>query len=68
MLCYRDRTYCSETTCVNTKCNLLLTDEMAGHAQVWWNGKKPIEEWTEVPIAFSDFKDTEFCIGYKNKS
>ena len=28
MICYRDRTFCSEQTCANVRCRQLVTDEI----------------------------------------
>lgn len=28
MICYRDRTFCSSTTCANVRCDRLVTEEV----------------------------------------
>ena len=33
MICYRDRTFCSEQTCVNVRCRQLVTEEVRGAAK-----------------------------------
>ena len=66
MICYRDRSFCSEKKCKNFDCSLLFTQEMKNNASVWWNNKEPdVTKWKEAPVAFSEYKDTEFCMGYK---
>lgn len=54
MLCYRDRTWCSQT-CNNKKCDRNFTDEERDKAIKWWGS-------VFAPVAFSDFK-TDDC-GY----
>jgi hypothetical protein len=47
---------------------LLLTKSEKNNAQVWWNrGRDNLKEWTEAPIMISDYRDTEFCPGYKGQ-
>jgi hypothetical protein len=59
MFTYRDRTWCNEKTCTNTKCNRLLTDKEKA---------KATREWTGSPIySLGELRDTELCIGYTTK-
>jgi len=67
MLCYRDKTFCSETHCANYECQDNLTPEKTALAQLWWNGTDPVEEWTSAPIAMQPMKDTDMCPGYKER-
>ncbi len=62
MLCFRDKSFCSSSRiCGNPKCSLRFTayDERA--AEEWWGGKG-------APIAFSPYKDTEYCPGFIEKN
>ena len=57
MMCYRDRSYCSnaeECTQMNGKCIYVLTPSEAKRAEI-----------LELPIAWMDFKS--FCTDYKEK-
>ena len=57
MLCYRDRTWCSQR-CGNEECDRNFTDGERIAAIEWWGGET-------FPIAFSNFK-TKDC-GYIEK-
>ena len=66
MISYKDKSFCSERNCINPNCSLLLTREDANNAKVWWNKEEEdIKKWTDAPIAFSNYRDTEYCPGYK---
>lgn len=65
MMCYRDMTFCSETNCGNLKCNRNFTEYHQLRALQWWNISRHRDEWEKPPVAISDFKDTEYCIGFK---
>ena len=65
MLCYRDRTFCV-SKCANIECKLRFTEGDKMRAQRWWNRNEPdIAKWREAPVSFADYKDAEYCIGYK---
>jgi len=58
MICYRDRTFCSETSCDNKECPYLFTDEDKEKAEKWWEG-------SAYPVALSKLRHSE-C-GYVKK-
>lgn len=62
MLCYKDRTFCAESHrgCKNEKCYRLFTDQDKQNALDWWKGCKG-----DPPVAYSEFRDTDNCPGYK---
>lgn len=51
MLCYKDKTFCSQS-CANTKCSLNLNDDVLSGADKWW-GKEG------APICITDFRTDE---------
>lgn len=52
MICYKDKTFCCVSDCV-TDCSRRLTQD----------GKYRAEK-LNLPVAFSDFRDTDHCAGY----
>jgi hypothetical protein len=56
MICYRDRSYCSQFDCVTAQCDR--------NPQTALNELAEIEEDKRLPLSISDFKDTDFCKGY----
>ena len=44
---------------------MLVDQQVKNNAAVWWNGTKDLKEWTEPPIMMADYKDSEFCPGFK---
>lgn len=68
MICYRDMTFCT-AICGNEECGRNFTDEKAAAAKEWWKGfgKLYEEDPDGAPVAFSDFKDTDMCPGFKEK-
>ena len=39
MICYKDKTFCRESTCANFKtCHRALTEEVKENAKKWWGG------------------------------
>ena len=65
MLCYKDKTFCSDTKCKNSDCSMLLDQQIKNNAAVWWNGTKDLKEWTKPPIMTSNYKDTQYCPGFR---
>lgn len=57
MICFKDKTFCN-VVCGNLECCRNYTEEEKKAAEKWWDSKEP-------PVAFSPFKDTEYCDGYK---
>lgn len=56
MLCYRDMTFCKESTCkLFGDCPRSLTPEVLAAADRWW-GKPgaPISTYTETPPCYED--------------
>jgi hypothetical protein len=51
MLCYRDRTWCNNTSCDNS-CGRQFTDEERRKAILWWGGE-------DFPISMADFHKNE---------
>jgi hypothetical protein len=54
MICYRDMTFCRESSCAkfgdgDNDCHRSLTVAVEHMAEHWWNGTK--EERTEAPVA-----------------
>jgi len=45
---------------------MLITQDVINSAQTWWNRGVDLKEWAEAPISMTEYKDTEFCPGYKN--
>ena len=40
MICYKDTTFCQDTTCANIeKCPTALTDNIQKQAEKWWGDK-----------------------------
>lgn len=63
MFCYRDMTFCRESTCVNfseEKCYRALTKERIETAQRWWkdfvhgDGEVPICTFIDTPTCFKE--------------
>ena len=65
MICFNDRTYCSSSSECKTECDLIFTNEDYKQAMEWWNKGKDGSD--EPPICFVDYKDTEYCPGFKEK-
>ena len=59
MICYRDKTFCSQK-CANTECSRNLTDTVMADARRWWSGCAG-----DLPIDIADLK-TDSC-GYLPK-
>ena len=53
MLCYRDMTFC-KVPCGNIDCRRRKSPKLVNEANVFG-----------LPLALSDFKDTDYCIGHK---
>lgn len=51
MLCFKDRTWCSNPDCDNS-CGRKFTEKDRKDAIEWWGGENP-------PIAFADFHKDE---------
>ena len=42
MICYRDRTFCTESTCSkHLDCDKFLTQEIIENAMLWWGNDQP---------------------------
>lgn len=52
MLCYRDRTFCSQQ-CANTACNRNMNDEVMFNARAWWGTE------AEPTICFGDLRTND---------
>lgn len=52
MLCYRDKTFCSQL-CANTKCCRNMNDEVMDRARAWWGTEG------EPPICFGDLRTND---------
>ena len=69
MICYKDKTWCNNKECKNTKCSIKLTDEIVKDAIAWWNSGRKEESWENfAPIAMGDCR-TDNCgfIGESNE-
>ena len=54
MMCYKDKTFCTQSTCANwNTCDRALTDEVKEQADKWW-GKPgaPIAIFTDKPNCY----------------
>ena len=59
MICYRDRSYCSESeNCANVGCGRRFTEQDAIAGEKWWGSK-------DFPVAYMDCK-TDDC-GFERK-
>ena len=53
---YKDKTWCSQHTCMNTLCKRRLSDADVNYINQY-----------KCEVSFSDFKDTEECPGFLSK-
>ena len=61
MLCYRDMTFCTESTCTHFKsgeCHRAYTDEVHAKAMEWWSAYNiclgpPVCTFTERPDCYN---------------
>ena len=58
MICYRDKSYCSQFDCVTTQCDR--------NPQTALNELAEIEKDKRLPLSITDYKDTEACKGYQS--
>jgi len=58
MLCYKDKTFCSETKCKNQTCTVRFTEKDRELGTKWWGD-------ANFPLATSDYRDSDLCPGYK---
>lgn len=69
MMCYKDRTWCRETTCIHkSKCDRFFADTDAANAKVWWGSEHPaVCFFAERPECYQgesvDWEGDEFKIG-----
>ena len=49
MMCFRDKTFCSSTTCINAECGRRFGELEQVAAFQWWGGPG-------APIAYADFE------------
>ena len=56
-MCFMDRIFCTHSSeCANYTCRRNLTPALSERAREWWSHDPDC-----VPIAYSDFKGTEYC-------
>ena len=67
MLCYKDKSWCTEQHCQNKECTVNITDKVHKDAIAWWNKGEELKDYTEPPFSVQPMKDTESCIGYIGK-
>ena len=67
MVCFKDKTFCSETNCHNKLCNLRFTPRHHFDAQSWWNKGKPRKDWEGAPVSMNKYRDTHICPGYEER-
>ena len=56
MLCYKDKTFCTFSSCSKTKtCPIFFTEEDHKNALVWWGDKNyPVSIFTEKPNCYEE--------------
>jgi len=64
MICYKDMTFCTQSTCKHfyTGCGRALTNEVRAAADQWWGKGKdsaPIAQWTDVPDCYEEGEQLE---------
>lgn len=57
MICFKDMTFCTDSndTCINTKCNRYISEDVIQTGISWWGS-------SDFPMALSTFK--EYCKDY----
>ena len=66
MMCYKDQTWCKETTCTHkSRCDRFFTDTDAANAEAWWGSEgAPVCFFGERPKCYPgesvDFLEDQF--------
>jgi len=59
MLCYKDMTFCSSRSCINTVCPKFFGDTERDKADTWWG-----EGLGQAPVSFTNYSVD--CPQYKS--